>query len=195
MYVILDRYYKPRMVHNFFSIEPYPPEDTKENQMGLGLESLKNIVNKEVALKIAMEEQFTAYDITKAIREYIKYDFAHDDSRDFVHALLDDKDGVLVKNSYVKTSMRLPTGVHAFVFHDEFTDPEDYVANMKVDNTYTPDSTLAADSQVCIDNLREDFDDLRNIALEVVSCYRNDSLEELSESIKDLESTLKNICN
>jgi len=99
----------------------------KEEDMGLSFEALKDIVQKEIARKMVLAECFTAYDVTTAIRGFIKSDVAHAEVRDYIHELCDSRHELFANQDYMKTECHLANGTPVYVFHYVDDDAQAYI--------------------------------------------------------------------
>jgi len=85
------------------------------------------IVKKEVALKVAEKETFTAYDITKTLRAWMNVDVDHQEVRNVVHGLFNDSVAMFNFNDYMRSTCTFADGTLVEVFHDPSVDPQDYI--------------------------------------------------------------------
>ena len=159
--------------------------------MGLSQVALTDIIKKEMALSMVMRECFTAYDITKAIREFIKSEVNHVDVRDIVHNMFDLGRSVFMDNDYLRTQCTFPSnGIVVQVFHPHTFDPQLYINSIDDHK-----DAVAVDSQAAVDSLREDFDELMDAAREVLKQSEDGTLAELQVAIGDLEVVVGSINN
>jgi hypothetical protein len=145
---------------------------TKEGEeMGITADALKDIVEKEVALKTARGECFTAYDITKRIRAFIKSNVPHAEVREEVYRLIDSDDPI-VEDYETFHSYTAFNGDGVRIYYPEGGDPTAYLAVIDP-------STVA--SSVSTDDTEED---LKEAALAVIQA--NDELQRAIKTLIDI---------
>jgi len=83
---------------------------------------LKPIVNTIVRGMLKQDALFTAHDVTREARKYVKFNVQHDAVKDIVHARF--VDGKMP--GYNRTVVRLPNGAEPFVYYPTTADPSVY---------------------------------------------------------------------
>lgn len=142
--------------------------EDKGEKMDLG--KLKVLVEKEVALKVAKKECFTAHDITKAIRSYAYSNVEHSDVRRFVKELVDSKDPITSDlDQYHNFTAFNGDGVCIYYHVDGEDDPIEYLN--KIDPSSKPTNNEK---------------DLVDAANDVVQA--NDELQRAIKTLSDLIS-------
>jgi hypothetical protein len=146
-------------------------KEKEGEEMGISTDALKDIIKKEVALKIATKECFTAYDITKAIRSFIRSNVSHAEVNSYIRSLVNDGDPVF-DNYDVYDNYSAFKGDGVRIYHPEDGDPIEYL-NL-IDPTTGSNST----------DTTNDTKDLKEAALAVIQA--NDELQRAINTLTDI---------
>jgi hypothetical protein len=144
-------------------------------EMGISKEALEDIVKKEIALKIVNKDPFTAYDITKEVRSFIRSHIGHSEVRQIVYDLYEksraNEDEILADyERYDSFSAFNGDGVR--IYHPESVDPMEYLREIDPTSSVSPVSA------------KRDAEDLKVAALAVIQA--NDELQRAIATLQDI---------
>lgn len=125
------------------------------NRTDIGIADLQNLVADIISKVTNGNHPFTAFDITKALRdENPNTEIRHEDVRAVVDSLY--RIGQIDPN-YTRTSTVLKTGKSAFVFHNINTDSTDYPFAKKgdTDNTAIDNTNVVQDEEEIVEITKE----------------------------------------
>jgi len=173
---------------------------TKYKEKEMDQNMFMDIVRKEVGLKVACGESFTAYDITKAMQHWMKARFEHFNVRNCIATLINAHDHVLVNDRYISTRLELFDGQKVVVYHSKDTDPSIHVN--KINNILKPTQSPSSVTTGCGPNCTcGDRDDEIERLKETVDEYYAELLEktktisELEDDLEDKTTVLNDILN
>jgi len=118
------------MSFKMYIINSNPTYGPEEKESGMKDNVFEQLVLKEVAVKIARRETFTAYDITKALRAWMNADVDHQRVRAVMRVLYSATPDILFISDYEVTTCCLDDTTTAAVYHPSDVDPNDYIATI-----------------------------------------------------------------
>jgi hypothetical protein len=153
----------------------------REDTMG----QLKDVVEKEVALKVAKKECFTCYDITKEVRSNTDEDIYHQDVRAIIHSMYNNGEEIFNYNDYLCKTCAFHDGTLVGVFHDPSVDPQDYIRDIdkSVSSTTTP---VCGNCSQTIYDLQHENAILLNLMFDLRSVYDSDVYMDLWNTVDEL---------
>ena len=157
--------------------------------MGLTPDALDEIVRKEIALRVALGDTFTTYDITKAMREYLRSEVIHQDVRTIVFNLFNNNDPLFINQDYLMSACSFENGGSVAVFHKDGHQPQDYIDGIeRVKGKVDDDEDEGSEEEdEAFTQLREDYNGLVDAVENLLNAVESETIEKVMDRIRDLQ--------